>query len=98
MDIQLKQKKGLKKKHIPYILGGVLLLFILWLILGDHSSTLVIDSRTITVGTARNDLFNDYIRVNGTVQPITILQLSPWRAAWSKSGTSKRATRSKRET
>lgn len=37
MDIQLKQKKGLKKKHIPYILGGVLLLFILWLILGDHS-------------------------------------------------------------
>ena len=77
MDIQLKQKKGLKKKHIPYILGGVLLLFILWLILGDHSSTLVIDSRTITVGTARNDLFNDYIRVNGTVQPITILQLSP---------------------
>ena len=39
MDIQLKQKKGLKKKHIPYILGGVLLLFILWLILGDHSST-----------------------------------------------------------
>ena len=77
MDIQLKQKKGLKKKHIPYILGGVLLLFILWLILGDHSSTLLIDSRTITVGTARNDLFNDYIRVNGTVQPITILQLSP---------------------
>ena len=77
MHIQLKQKKGLKKKHIPYILGGVLLLFILWLILGDHSSTLVIDSRTITVGTARNDLFNDYIRVNGTVQPITILQLSP---------------------
>ena len=77
MDIQLKQKKGLKKKHIPYILGGVLLLFILWLILGDHSSTLVIDSRTITVGTAKNDLFNDYIRVNGTVQPITILQLSP---------------------
>ncbi len=54
-----------------------MLLFILWLILGDHSSTLVIDSRTITVGTARNDLFNDYIRVNGTVQPITILQLSP---------------------
>ena len=77
MDIQLKQKKGLKKKHIPYILGGVLLLFIMWLILGDHSSTLVIDSRTITVGTAKNDLFNDYIRVNGTVQPITILQLSP---------------------
>ena len=54
-----------------------MLLFILWLILGDHSSTLVIDSRTITVGTARNDLFNDYIRSNGTVQPITILQLSP---------------------
>lgn len=80
MDIQLEKKKGLKKKHIPYILGGVLLIFIVWLILGDHSSTLVIDSRTITVGTVKKDLFNDYVRVNGTVQPITILQLAPLEA------------------
>lgn len=25
MDIQLEKKKGLQKKHIPYVAGGVLL-------------------------------------------------------------------------
>lgn len=77
MDIPLKQKKGLKKKHIPYLLGGAVLIFIVWLIFSDHSSSLVIDSRTITTGTARKELFNDYIQVQGSVQPITTLQLTP---------------------
>lgn len=77
MDIPLEQKKGLKKKHIPYLLGGAVLIFIVWLIFSDHSSSLVIDSRTITTGTARKELFNDYIQVQGSVQPITTLQLTP---------------------
>lgn len=77
MDIPLKQRKGLKKKHIPYLLGGAVLIFIVWLIFSDHSSSLVIDSRTITTGTARKTLFNDYIQVQGSVQPITTLQLTP---------------------
>lgn len=77
MDIPLKQRKGLKKKHIPYLLGGAVLIFIVWLIFSDHSSSLVIDSRTITTGTARKELFNDYIQVQGSVQPITTLQLTP---------------------
>ena len=77
MDIPLEQKKGLKKKHIPYLLGGAVLIFIVWLIFSDHSSSLVIDSRTITTGTARKALFNDYIQVQGSVQPITTLQLTP---------------------
>ena len=77
MDIPLKQRKGLKKKHIPYLLGSAVLIFIVWLIFSDHSSSLVIDSRTITTGTARKALFNDYIQVQGSVQPITTLQLTP---------------------
>lgn len=77
MDIPLEQKKGLKKKHIPYLLGGAVLIFIVWLIFSDHSSSLVIDSRTITTGTARKALVNDYIQVQGSVQPITTLQLTP---------------------
>lgn len=78
MDRVLEKKKGLKKKHIPYVAGGVALLLILgWLIFGDHSSSLKVDSRTVTVETARKGQFNDYVRVNGNVLPITTVQVSP---------------------
>ncbi|MDD2293097.1 MAG: efflux RND transporter periplasmic adaptor subunit [Bacteroidales bacterium] len=81
MDIQIEKKKGVKalftKKNLPYLLGVVVLAFILWLILRDNSSTLKIDARTILVSEAVNGEFNDYVRVTGQVQPITTVQLSP---------------------
>jgi HlyD family secretion protein len=78
MDIQLEKKKGIRKKHLPYIAGGIIFLLLLaWIIFGDHSSTLKIDTRGITVGTAKRDLFNDFVRVDGQVQPITVVMLSP---------------------
>ena len=40
MDIQLEKKKGLQKKHIPYVAGGVLFVILLgWIIFGDHASS-----------------------------------------------------------
>lgn len=77
MDITLKKKKGFKKKHIPYVLGVLLLAFIVWLILGDHSSTLKIDSRTISVATVEKSEFKDYMTTTGQVQPLTTVQVSP---------------------
>jgi HlyD family secretion protein len=78
MDIQLEKKKGIRKKHLPYIAGGALFVLLLgWIVFGDHSSTLKIDARGISTGEARRDLFNDFVRVDGQVQPITIVQLSP---------------------
>jgi HlyD family secretion protein len=78
MDIQLEKKKGIRKKHIPYILGGAaILLLLVWIIFGDHSSTLKVDARGISIGIAKRDLFNDFVRVDGQVQPITVVQLSP---------------------
>lgn len=78
MDRVLEKKKGLQKKHIPYVAGGVALLAILgWLIFGDHSSSMKVDSRTVTIETARRGQFNDYVRQNGTVLPITTVQVSP---------------------
>lgn len=78
MDIQLEKKKGIRKKHIPYIAGGALFLILLgWIIFGDHASTLRIDARGISIGTAKFDLFNDFMRNDGQVQPITVVQLSP---------------------
>ena len=52
MDIAIEKKKGFKKKHIPYVLGALLLAFVVWLIASDHSSTLKVDSRSITIGKA----------------------------------------------
>ncbi|MDR1644440.1 MAG: HlyD family efflux transporter periplasmic adaptor subunit [Tannerellaceae bacterium] len=78
MDIQLEKKKGLRRKHLPYVAGGALLVLLLgWIIFGDHSSTLKIDARGISIGQVRFDRFNDFVRVDGQVQPITVVQLSP---------------------
>ncbi|MDH6356476.1 HlyD family efflux transporter periplasmic adaptor subunit [Parabacteroides sp. PF5-9] len=78
MDIKLEKKKGIRKKHIPYIIGGVLFLFLLgWIIFGDHSSTLRVDARGISIGEVSRSQFNDFVRVDGQVQPITVVQLSP---------------------
>ncbi|MCD7935831.1 MAG: efflux RND transporter periplasmic adaptor subunit, partial [Tannerellaceae bacterium] len=78
MDIKLEKKKGIQKKHIPYIAGGTLFVVLLgWIIFGNHASTLKIDSRGISIGTAVKDQFNDFIRQDAQVQPITVVQLSP---------------------
>lgn len=78
MDKIIEQKKGLKKKHIPYIAGGVfILVFIYWLIFGNHEATLRVEKDKITVEEVTSGVFNDYIRIMGNVEPITFIQLSP---------------------
>ena len=78
MDIQLEKKKGIQKKHIPYIAGGaVILALLVWIIFGNHASTLRIDGDALNIANVTYGEFNDYIRLNGQVQPISIVQLSP---------------------
>lgn len=78
MDRLIEKKKGFTKKHLPYAAGGLLLLLLLgWIIFGDHTSTLRVDKRTVTISEVVQSEFNDYVRVNGQVQPITVVQLSP---------------------
>lgn len=78
MDIQLEKKKGLQKKHIPYVAGGTLFLVLVgWIIFGDHASTLKVDARGVSIGNVTREQFNDFVRVDGQVQPITVVQLSP---------------------
>ncbi len=77
MDTRLEKKKGLKKKHIPYIvLGTFLIAALCWLIFGNHSSKLNIDKNKVTIQTVSKGEFNDYTRINGQVQPINTIQLS----------------------
>ncbi len=78
MDRIIEQKKGLRKKHIPYITGGVGVLFLLlWIIFGNHASTLKVDAADITVSVVSQAKFKDYVRTNGQVLPIQVVQISP---------------------
>lgn len=77
MDIQLEKKKGIRKKHIPYIAGGVLALIVIgWLVFGNHASKLNIDKEKVSIQNVTKGEFNDYVRISGQVQPINIVQLS----------------------
>lgn len=81
MDIKLEKKKGLKavfhKKNLPYVFAGLLVVFIVWLVFRDKSSTLRVNSETVVTALVERGEFNDYVRLTGTVQPITTVQLSP---------------------
>ena len=77
MDRVIERKKGIRKKHLPYIAGGILLVVILWMVFSGRSNTLRTDSRSLTIGEALYGDFNDYIRITGQVQPVSIIQLAP---------------------
>jgi len=76
MDIQLKKKK-FKKKYILWGLAGLLfLLFMGWLILGNHNRKFKVKAEYLTINEAIAGEFNNYIRISGQVQPINTIQLS----------------------
>lgn len=81
MDVKLEKKKGIRAlfrmKNLPYALGVILVGFIGWLIFRDKATTLRIDSQLINISTVEQGNFNDYVRLSGTVQPMTSVQLSP---------------------
>ena len=81
MDIKLEKKKGwralFQKKNLPYAFAGAFVIFVAWLLLRDNASTLRVDADVVTVSEVRGGEFNDYVRLTGTVQPITTVQLSP---------------------
>lgn len=81
MDRKIEKKKGINlaftKKALPYWLGALLLIFILWLVFRDDSKKLRIDADNISINTVSLGQFNDYIRISGQVAPITTIQISP---------------------
>lgn len=77
MDTIIEKKKGLKKKHIPFVIGGVLILTaICWLIFGNHASKLNVEQQKLSIQSVTKGQFNDYVRISGQVQPINTIQLS----------------------
>ena len=79
MDRVIEKKKGFQlKKHGPYVAGGCLLLTILgWLVFGNHASTLRVTQDELTISEVKSAEFKDYVRTNGQVMPIQVVQISP---------------------
>ncbi len=81
MDKIIEKKTGWRvaftKKALPWWLGALLAVFIVYLIARPNNKTLRVDKDTVTISTAVKGEFNDYIRIGGRVQPMTTIQLSP---------------------
>ena len=81
MDIKLEKKKGwraiFQKKNLVWVGVAALALFIGWLLFRDNSSTLRVDAQLLNIATVEQGEFNDYVRLTGSVQPMTTVQLSP---------------------
>ena len=81
MDINLEKKTGwraiLQKKNIPYAVAAIFMILVVALLLRDNSSTLRVDANILTISPVEQTEFNDYVRLAGTVKPITTVQISP---------------------
>ena len=81
MDKIIEKKTGWRvaftRKALPWWLGTLLLVFVIYLIARPNNKTLRVDKDTVTISSAVKGEFNDYIRISGRVQPMTTIQLSP---------------------
>lgn len=72
------EKKSLQRRYIVIIAGCVAVALLLaWIVLGSTASTMTIDSNEVTVSDVTRGKFDDYVRLNGQVVPIQVVQISP---------------------
>ena len=79
MDRVIEKTKAQRlMKYWPYAVGCFLLLAIgSWLIFGNHATTLKVNQDELTIGDVQRAEFKDYVRTNGQVMPIQVVQISP---------------------
>lgn len=76
MDKAIPKKKGLQKKHIGYIVFGLVTLVLFYMaFFTDRTSTYKVEKDKLIIETVVEDQFNDYITVPGTVEPISTIFL-----------------------
>ena len=79
MDRKIEKTKVQRLlKYWPYMAVGCMVLVAGgWLVFGSHASTLSVNSDELTVSEVRRAEFKDYVRTNGQVMPIQVVQISP---------------------
>ncbi len=72
------EKKSFPRRYAGYIAAAVVAVALLaWLIFGSTASTMIINSNEITISDVTRGEFDDYVRLNGQVVPIQVVQISP---------------------
>ncbi len=78
MDRIIEKKRGIQRKHFPYIGVAVLsVALIAWALLGGQGKSLKVEKQQQTISTVIQGEFKDYVRLNGQVVPIQVVQISP---------------------
>ena len=81
MDKIIEKKHGIARaftlKALPYWGGILLIISLLFLLLRGNKFVLRVNPDTLTISEVIYGEFNDYIRLNGQVQPMTTIQISP---------------------
>ena len=78
MDRMIERKRGIRMRHVPYIAAGTFVLVVLlWIVFGNHQSTLRVDVDDVTLADVTRGEFKDYVRINSTVIPIQVVHISP---------------------
>ncbi len=76
MDRKIEDKRLIKPKHWKYIIGAVFVIAVIaGLVFRDPSSVYRVESDKITIEEVKRDQFQDYIRIIGYVEPISIVYL-----------------------
>ena len=76
MDRKIEKKKGIRPKHIVYAVVGIAFILLLIKIVKDSNITsLKVDKDKLTIEEVKQGDFDDYIRTNGTVEPISTIYL-----------------------
>ena len=73
-----KTKTQRLMKYWPYMAGACLVLIVLGgLVFAGHASTFRVSKDELTISEVRQAEFKDYVRTNGRVLPIQVVQISP---------------------
>ncbi len=81
MDVKIEKPKGIKgikPKQWAYIGCGIIVIAaVIWLATTDIASTYKVDKVGLNIADVKSQKFDDYVRVDGRVEPISVVQISP---------------------
>lgn len=77
MDRQIEKKSFLRRYAWYIAAAAALAALLVWIVLGTSANTMTIDATDITISDVTRGKFDDYVRLNGQVLPIQVVQISP---------------------
>lgn len=77
MDRQIEKKSFLRRYAWYIAAAAALAALLVWIVLGTTANTMTVDASDITICDVTRGKFDDYVRLNGQVLPIQVVQISP---------------------